>query len=349
MLSMRGPRRCCRTLTSTSNPSTPGEPIVMSSPFRSSSTRPSFNDEPGSAVRRSTRILSPGATRYCFPPLTTTADSDASGLGTACDCTKGTVSERDLPPPQRHGLDHSQRRQRGDGRRSAVRDERQRDARDRQEADVHADVLDHLGQDHHENPAREQLAEPVRRHGRRAQEPDQQEPENRQQDQAPEQAELLGEDGEDEVRCAFGHEAELSLQPVQPSLAEEAARADRDSRLQQVVAGPERVLGRIEKDLQAPPLVAVQEMRQQGERDACREDEREELPRASAREEKHPEEHRDEDDRRAQVRLGEDQSGRWRNQEEREAKGSPRNTLATAEEGGQDDDCLLYTPDAADE
>src|SRR5712664_4055545 len=80
---MRGPRRCASTLTSTSRPSIAGEPTLMSLPFRSSRTRPSFNEEPGSAARRSTRIWSPGATRYCLPPLTTTADSDSSGLGTA--------------------------------------------------------------------------------------------------------------------------------------------------------------------------------------------------------------------------------------------------------------------------
>src|SRR5438128_543946 len=43
----------------------------------------------GPAARRSTRMRSPGVTRYCFPPLTTTADGELSGLGTARDCTKG--------------------------------------------------------------------------------------------------------------------------------------------------------------------------------------------------------------------------------------------------------------------
>src|SRR5438270_392905 len=42
----------------------------------------------GAATIRSTRMRSPGATRYCLPPLTTTADSELSGLGTASDCTK---------------------------------------------------------------------------------------------------------------------------------------------------------------------------------------------------------------------------------------------------------------------
>src|SRR5712672_2792619 len=105
----------------------------MSSPFLNSRTRSSLNEEPGSADRRSTRIWSPGATRYCFPPLTTTADSNASGLGTASDCTKGTVSKDDLPAAQRDRLDQPESSQRSDRGRSPVRDQRQRDAGDRQQ------------------------------------------------------------------------------------------------------------------------------------------------------------------------------------------------------------------------
>src|SRR5437867_1316 len=76
------------TLASTSRPSIAGLPTLISSPSLNSSTRPSFTDDPGSAASRSTRMRSPGATRYCLPPLTTTADAELSGLGTAKDCTK---------------------------------------------------------------------------------------------------------------------------------------------------------------------------------------------------------------------------------------------------------------------
>src|SRR5712691_2038236 len=89
MLSTRGPRRWAITLASTSTPSTAGLPTLTSLPSVNSRTRPSFTDDPGSAAMRSTRIWSPGATRYCLPPLTMTADSELSGLGTARDCTKG--------------------------------------------------------------------------------------------------------------------------------------------------------------------------------------------------------------------------------------------------------------------
>src|SRR5438445_8211503 len=90
MLSTRGPRRWAMTLASTSMPSIAGLPTLTSLPSLNSRTRPSFTDDPGSAAMRSTRIWSPGATRYCLPPLTMTADSELSGLGTARDCTKGT-------------------------------------------------------------------------------------------------------------------------------------------------------------------------------------------------------------------------------------------------------------------
>src|SRR5216683_2363009 len=100
MLSIRGPRLWAITLASTSSPSTAGFPTLTSVPSLNSSTRSILIDEPGSAARRSTRIRSPGATRYCLPPLTMTADvvrdarepsagtRELSGLGTARDCTK---------------------------------------------------------------------------------------------------------------------------------------------------------------------------------------------------------------------------------------------------------------------
>src|SRR5260370_12977022 len=101
-----------------------GLPTLTSAPSLNSKTRPSFTEAPGSAARRSTRIWSPGATRYCLPPLTTTADSELSGLGTARDCTKapphswggdreagggaGALFRDDRPPTQHHRLGQAQ-------------------------------------------------------------------------------------------------------------------------------------------------------------------------------------------------------------------------------------------------
>src|ERR1700694_4244421 len=327
---MRGPRRCASTLTSTSRPLSSSPATLMSTPCPNRRTRSSFRDEPGSASRRSTRIWSPGATRYCLPPLTMTADSNASGLGTASDCTKGpdgavlspperggcaVSSRRPLkymsyrPAPQHHRLDKPESRQGGDRGRSAIRDQRQRDAGDGQQPDVHAHVLDHLDQDQDEHPAGEQLAQPVGRHGGRPEEPDQQGAEDRQQHEAAKQPELLGEDRKHEVRRPLGHEAELALQPVQPALAEKAAGPDRDPGLHQVVPGTKGILAGVEEDLEAPSLVAVEYVGQKRDGDTPGEREHEELPGAGAGEEQHAEQHPDQDDRRAEVGLGEDQAG----------------------------------------
>src|SRR5258707_14864479 len=110
-------------------PSMAGAPTLMSDPSWPSSTRSSFTDEPGSAARRSTRILSPGATRYCLPPLTTTADSNASGLGTNGDITgpRGALVVLQKRAADHHRLDQAQGCERGHGRRAPVGEEWQRD------------------------------------------------------------------------------------------------------------------------------------------------------------------------------------------------------------------------------
>src|SRR5579872_2856185 len=87
MPSVRGPRGWPITFASTSTPAS-AFPSLRPSPSLTSSTRPSLIEAPASSESRSTRIRSPGETRYCLPPLTTTADGELSGLGTARDCTK---------------------------------------------------------------------------------------------------------------------------------------------------------------------------------------------------------------------------------------------------------------------
>src|SRR5260370_4917780 len=121
MLSIRGPRRWAITFASTSMPLS-CDPTWNSSPSLTITTRPSLTEDPGSAARRSTRIRSPGATRYCLPPLTTTADAEISGLGTASDCTKrwDPLLEDDGPRTEHHRLDQPECRQRGDRGRAAI-------------------------------------------------------------------------------------------------------------------------------------------------------------------------------------------------------------------------------------
>src|SRR5215467_12157709 len=154
MLSVRGPRRCAITFASTSRPSIAGLPTLTSLPSWTRRTRPSLTEEPGSAAMRSTRIRSPRATRYCFPPLTITADSEESGLGTARDCTKHRKAAflvNDGAPPGHHRLDDPEGGEGRDRGRPSVGDQWQWNPRDRQHANVHAHVLDHLDEHHHEH------------------------------------------------------------------------------------------------------------------------------------------------------------------------------------------------------
>ena len=66
--------------------------------------------------------------------------------------------------------------------------------------------------------------------------PDQQQVEQ-QQERVADKAELLAEDGEDEIGVPLGQEIEVRLGPVEPALAGDAARTDRDRCLRRVVAG----------------------------------------------------------------------------------------------------------------
>src|SRR5882672_8678539 len=87
----------------------PGVPTSMVSPSCSRRMRPNFTEDPGSAASRSTSTRSPGATRYCLPPLTTTADSDSSGLGTA----KHSTNCRWVLPGEGQGGDYEGEDQQG--------------------------------------------------------------------------------------------------------------------------------------------------------------------------------------------------------------------------------------------
>ena len=64
---------------------------------------------------------------------------------------------------------------------------------------------------------------------------------DRQQPERADQAELLGQHREDEIRVHLRHEVEMDLRPVQKALAENAAGAERDLGLGDVEAGAERV------------------------------------------------------------------------------------------------------------
>ena len=66
-------------------------------------------------------------------------------------------------------------------------------------------------------------------------------------------------DGEDEIGGALGQELQLRLAAVEIALAEHAAGADRDLRLDDVIAAAERIALRVEERQHALPLIVVQQ------------------------------------------------------------------------------------------
>src|SRR5690349_21593891 len=82
----------------------------------------------------------------------------------------------------------------------------------------------------------------------------------REQADAADKAELLGQGREDEICLFFRQEAQMALAAVEKTSAEETARAERDFRLQNVVTGAQRVALRIEKGIDPVLLVIAKEM-----------------------------------------------------------------------------------------
>ena len=72
------------------------------------------------------------------------------------------------------------------------------------------------------------------------------------------EADLLGQHGEDEVGLLLRQEAQLALRALQEALAPDAARAERDLRLDDVVAGAERIALGVEEGEHPLLLVVVQ-------------------------------------------------------------------------------------------
>ena len=130
----------------------------------------------------------------------------------------------------------------------------------------HARVDEHVDEERQAQRAGEQPAERVLRFGRDVQAAaDEREIQHEQQAQA-EQAELLRHDREDEVRRALRQELEVRLRAVQPALAEQAARADRDLRLNDVVARAERIGLGIQEREHARLLIVAHERPEHGQR-----------------------------------------------------------------------------------
>src|SRR5882672_2674597 len=124
-------------------------------------------------------------------------------------------------------------------RAAAVAHERERHADDGEQAAHHAGVHEHVYEERDaEAPGNEPRKSILRFEGHEERAPDHEEVEA-DEEQEPEESELLADHGEDEVRAALRQELELRLAAVHPALAEDTARADRDLRLDDVIARAE--------------------------------------------------------------------------------------------------------------
>ena len=206
-----------------------------------------------------------------------------------------------MPKPDRHAHE----------RRAAVRHERQRDAGDRHDPHHHPDVDDELEQDHRGHPGREHRAERVARPPAGDEDPPQEQREQDEQHQAADEPELLGEHGEHEVGRLDRQEVALRLRAVGQAASEPPARADRDLRLIELVAGARDVRVRVEERGQSFLLVVAQDV---GPRDRDHRDDRRgqrtEPHEARTRHPEHAGQDRREHERRAEVGLEHDQDQR---------------------------------------
>ena len=124
------------------------------------------------------------------------------------------------------------------------------------------------------------------------------------------EAALLGEGREDEVGVPDGEEAEPALGPLLPALADDAAGADGDPRLADLVAGAAgREVG-VEEGADAVLLVVLQDEPRGARGEDAREEERRPEPARKAAQEEGPEEEGGVGESHAEVGLEEDEAHR---------------------------------------
>ena len=161
------------------------------------------------------------------------------GAALRCGRPAGGVAD---PDEQRH------QHEVGDQGRAAVGQERRRQPGQREQAGDAAEDDEHLPGDRERQPGGQQLAEGVAHDQRRPQAPlDQDQVDDDHRDE-PEQAELLADGGGDEV--ALGHR-HLVGAPAAEAGAEEAAGAEAEQRLHQLVAGAVLVGEGVQPDVDA--------------------------------------------------------------------------------------------------
>src|SRR5438067_41746 len=154
-----------------------------------------------------------------------------------------------------HVQDEAKAGERGDERRAAVTHERQRDALDRREAGRHRHVVDHLERKPRNDASYQIGSEAVLGETRRLQRTQDDEQVQSQGDEHSDEALLFGKDREDEIVVRDRQELVLPLRALPESLAGQSARANRDARLDRLIAGAAWILLGIDEHLDARALV----------------------------------------------------------------------------------------------
>src|ERR1700683_1421004 len=159
---------------------------------------------------------------------------------------------------QRH-QDSEPREQRDHGS-AAVADQRQGHADDRQDAAHHAGIDEHIKEEAQGDGAPRQARKCVLALPREIQRPPDDHGVEREDQELSEQAEFLADDRENEIGRTLRQKFQLRLAAIHVSLAEYAARADRNLRLDDVVARAQRIGLGIQKSQYALTLVIMNEM-----------------------------------------------------------------------------------------
>jgi len=123
------------------------------------------------------------------------------------------------------------------------------------------------------------------------------------QNRAANEAEFLAHNGEDKVRMVLGQEVQLTLCAAEKPLAKEHARANRNLRLDDVIARAERIDVRIHKHHDAHFLVILEKMPKHRHRCKSRGEDAKEKAQSYPRRKDHAEKDRQKDERRTEIRL----------------------------------------------
>ena len=193
---------------------------------------------------------------------------------------------------------------------AAVADQGQRHAHHGHNAAHHAGVHEHVDEERERDRPSGETCKRVLALHREVQGPADHHRVEGQDEELAEQAEFLADDGEDEIGRAFRQELELCLAAVHVALAEDSARANRDLRLDDVIAGAQRVGLRVQEGQDALALIVVDHVPgapcgAAEERDGYQDD-----PKVHAGEQHHDEAGGRDQQRGSQVGLHHDHGGR---------------------------------------